>query len=155
MMNPPALTYRQLAVQGATPVGLIVMLYDGAISAMQRAISAMEAHDIEKRCAHLNRVLGIIIQLEGVLDLERGGEVAQTLKRFYVHARARLLQASVENSQEILASLAQQFSIVREAWQQVETAGSSSGTPAPTPNDPRPTPTPSPTTERESTSWSA
>jgi flagellar secretion chaperone FliS len=119
-MTHPALTYRQLSVQGATPIGLIVMLYDGAISALQRANAAIEARDIEKKCAHLNRVLAIVAQLEGTLDFDRGGEVAQTLQQLYVHARARILQANIENSKEILTSLAQQFSTVREAWDQID-----------------------------------
>jgi flagellar protein FliS len=119
-MNHPALTYRQLSVQGATPVGMVVMLYDGAIAWLQRAITAIEARDIENKVAHLNRALGIIAQLEGTLDFERGGEVAQTLKQFYVHARARVLQANIQNSKEILAALLQQFSTVREAWDQID-----------------------------------
>ena len=119
-MNQPILTYRQLSVQGATPVGLVVMLYDGAIAAMQRAINAIAANDIEKKCAHLNRALSIVAQLEGTLDFEHGGEVAQSLKQLYVHARARMLQANIENSKKLLASLAQQFATVREAWEQVD-----------------------------------
>lgn len=154
-MNHPALTYRQLAVQSATPVGLIVMLYDGAISALRRAIGAIEAHDIEKRCAHLNRALAIIVYLEGILSVEQGGEVAQTLKQLYVHARARVLQASIKNSKEILASLIQQFSELREVWQQVEAKSSSPGAPTPAPNNARPSSTPPLTGAGESASWSA
>jgi flagellar protein FliS len=130
-MNQPILTYRQLSVQGATPVGLVVMLYDGAIASMQRAITAIDAKDIEKKCAHLNRSLSIIAQLEGTLDFEHGGEVAQTLKQFYAHARARMLQANIENSREILSSLAQQFATVREAWEQVDRSTSPVAPPAP------------------------
>ena len=37
-MSHSARTYRQFSVQGATPLGLVVMLYDGAIAAIQRAI---------------------------------------------------------------------------------------------------------------------
>jgi flagellar protein FliS len=155
MMNHPAQTYRQHAVQGATPVGLIVLLYDGVVVWLQRTITAIEAQDIKKKCAHLNRALAIIVQLEGVLDFARGGEVAQTLKQFYVHARARVLQASVQNSKEILASLAQQFSTVREAWQEVDVRGSSPSTPAPTSHAAHPSSSPPPTGELEPVSWSA
>lgn len=123
-MNQPIHTYRQLSVQGATPVGLVVMLYDGAIAAMQRAITAIDAKDVEKKCAHLNRALSIVAQLEGTLDFQQGGEVAQTLKQLYVHARARMLQANIENSKETLFSLAQQFATVREAWEQVDRSSS-------------------------------
>jgi flagellar protein FliS len=153
MTNHPALTYRQLAVQSATPVGSIVMLYDGAIAAMQRAIGAIEAHDVEKRCTHLNRALAIIVYLEGILNLEKGGEVAQTLKQLYLHARTCMLQASIKNSQEILVPLVQQLSELRDAWQQVEIESSSPGTP--TPNHARPSSSPPLLGPAESASWSA
>ena len=65
-MKHPARTYRQLLVEGASPLGLVVMLYDGAITFLHQAIAAMEAHDIEKKCQHLNRALAIIIQLEAL-----------------------------------------------------------------------------------------
>jgi flagellar protein FliS len=154
-MTHPALTYRQVAIQGATPVGLVVMLYDGAIAWLQRAITAIEAHDIEKKSVRLNRALSIIVQLESVLNFDQGGEIAQNLKRFYGHARTSVLQASIKNSKEILTSLIQQFSELREAWQQVEAQGSSPSTPAPTPHDARPSSTPPLNGAGESAPWSA
>ena len=71
-MNHPAHAYRQFSVQGATPLGLVVMLYDGAIAALQRAVTAIEAHDIPKKCNHLNRAQAIIVQLEGTLNFGAG-----------------------------------------------------------------------------------
>lgn len=134
-MNHPAQTYRQFAVQGNTPLGLVVMLYDGAIAAMQRAADAIEAHDIKKKCTQLNRAVAIIVQLEGTLNFEVGGEVAQTLKALYVYARAQALKANIENSPAVLRSLIEKFSTVREAWYEAEH---------------RPSPTPTTPTGRES-----
>jgi flagellar protein FliS len=130
-MSHPAQTYRQFSVQGATPLGLVVMLYDGAIAAMQRAVAAIEAHDVQKKCTHLNRAQAIIAQLEGTLNFELGGEVAQTLKALYVYARAQTLKANIQNSPAVLRSLIEKFSTVREAWYQAEHGQQSSpSTPA-------------------------
>ena len=116
-MNNPALnTYRQFSVQGSTPLGLIVMLYDGAIAALRRAVSAMEAGDIPRKCNQLNRALAIIAQLEGTLNFERGGEVARTLKYLYTYTRGQVLKANIENSPELLCALIEKLSTVREAW---------------------------------------
>jgi flagellar protein FliS len=106
------------------------MLYDGAIAALQRAIRAIEAHDIEKRCAHVSRALAIIVELEGVLNFDEGGEVARNLQRFYVYARKRMLEASIQNSPEMLAVLVHHLADLREAWHQVDHL-SSSMSPAP------------------------
>ena len=119
-MRHPAHTYRQFSVQGATPLGLVVMLYDGAIAALQRAVTAIEAHDIQKKCNHLNRALAIIAQLEGTLNLELGGEVAQTLKAFYVYARAQALKPTSRTPRRFLRSLIEKFATVREAWYEAE-----------------------------------
>jgi len=125
-MNHPALTYRQLSVQGATPLGLVVMLYDGAIAAMQGAVMAIDAHDIGKKCHHLKRAVAIILQLEGTLNFELGGEVAQNLSSFYTYARAQVMKANFDNSSEILFSLIEKFVTVREAWYQADRKTSTS-----------------------------
>jgi flagellar secretion chaperone FliS len=119
-MNRPAFTYRQFSVQSATPLGLVAMLYDGAMAAYLGAIVAIEAHDIEKKCRHLNRALAIIIQLEGTLNFEEGGEVAPNLQSFYAYARAQTMKANVENSAEILRSLIQHLATLRDAWREGE-----------------------------------
>jgi len=119
-MRHPAQAYRQFSVQGATPLGLVVMLYDGVIAALQQAVAAIEARDIPKKCTHLNRAQAIILQLEGTLNFEVGGEVAQTLKALYVHARAQALKAHIENSPEILRALIEKLSTVREAWYEAD-----------------------------------
>ena len=119
-MSHPAHAYRQFSVQGSTPLGLVVMLYDGAIAAMLRAVAAIAAHDIQTKCKHLNRAQAIITQLEGTLNMELGGEVAQTLKTFYLYARGQAMKANIENSPEILRSLIEKFTTVREAWYEAD-----------------------------------
>ena len=120
-MNNVAKTYTQLSIQGASPVGLVVALYDNALTSLYRAKRAMAAKDIARRTQHLNHVLSIIAHLQGTLDLERGGEVAKTLLQFYTYARARILEISVSNSTEMLMELTSHFSALRSAWQIVET----------------------------------
>jgi flagellar protein FliS len=147
-MNHPAHAYRQFSVQGASPLGLVVMLYDGAIAAMRRAVTAIEAHDIQNKCHHLKRAMAIIVQLEGTLNMELGGEVAQTLKAFYMYSRAQATKANIENSPQILRALIEKFSTVREAWYQAERQPSPSAPPPVGEGSPR-APSPPP----ESGSW--
>jgi len=119
-MRHPAEAYRQFSVQTSTPLGLVVMLYDGALTALRRAVTAIEAHDIQKKCNHLNRAMAIIVQLEGTLNMELGGEVAKTLKAFYLYARGQTMKANIEDSLEILRSLIEKIAGVRESWHQAE-----------------------------------
>ena len=93
-MNNVAQNYTRLFVEGSSPVGLVVALYDNALKSLHRARRAIETNDVELRTRYLNHVLCIIAHLQGTLDLERGGEVASTLERFYSYARAGILEVS-------------------------------------------------------------
>ncbi len=119
-MTNPAQAYRQFSIQGAPPLRLVVMLYDGTIAALQRAAEAAEGRNIQGKCSHIKRALAILAQLEGTLNFERGGEVALNLKRLYVYARAQIMKANIENSAEVLQSLIEKLATVREAWSQAE-----------------------------------
>jgi len=142
-MRHPAHAYRQFSIQGATPLSLVVMLYDGAIAGMRRAAAAIAANDIQEKCNQLNRALAIIGQLEGTLNFELGGDAAQTLKSFYVYGRSQILKANIENSSPLLHSVIEKFAAVREAWHQADrqessppstpSGGASSRQPAPVP----------------------
>lgn len=130
-MNHAAHAYRQLSVQGTSPLGLVVMLYDGAIASIERAITAIEVNNIEEKCKHLNRALAIIAQLEGTLNFELGGEVAHTLKSLYLYARGEMLKGNIENSPQTLRALIEKVSTVREAWHEADQRPSASpSTPA-------------------------
>lgn len=139
-MRHPASAYRQFAVQGATPLGLVVMLYDGTIAALQRAVKSIESRDIQNKCNHLNRAMAIIAQLDGTLDLTRGGEVARTLKALYAYARNQIIKGNIENSPSPLQAVIQNLSSVREAWAQADRAApptsTNSGTERPEPTLP-------------------
>jgi flagellar protein FliS len=112
--------YRQHLVEGASPVGLVVLLYGTIVASLLRAQEAVKQGNIEKRVGEINHVLAVIGQLQGTLDRERGGEVAASLDSFYNVMRARVLEASIKSSKEILGELVQHFTSLREAWQQVE-----------------------------------
>ena len=114
------MAYRQRAVEGASPVGLVVLLYGTIVASLLRAQQACQENNTEKRVAELNHALTVIGQLQGTLDFERGGQVAVQLDRFYTVMRARVLQASIQNSKTILEELVRHFTSLKEAWQVVE-----------------------------------
>ncbi len=119
-MMDPARAYRTNAIASATPLGLILMLYDAAITSLDRASQAAQTSQIESRAKAINHVLGIIGELESALNADQGGEVAGRLKEFYAYARSQLISASVENSVERFQQVRAQFATLRDAWQQVE-----------------------------------
>jgi flagellar secretion chaperone FliS len=112
--------YREAEIAVDNPVRLVVLLYDQLLRDLHRALDAFENQDIPRRCRELDHALVVVAQLQGTLDMESGGEVAENLDRFYNFVRLNLLQASLEASPELLRKQWQQILAVREAWLEVE-----------------------------------
>jgi flagellar protein FliS len=115
-------SYRESSVRGASPVRLVICLYEQAIEDLRRAVIALEKGDIETRTAQINHALTVIAQLQGSLDMERGGEVAKNLSRFYNLIRAGLTEAQFKQSTNLLQQQISQLVEVHEAWIEVERA---------------------------------
>jgi flagellar secretion chaperone FliS len=118
-MNP-RFSYREAAIQGASPVRLVVLLYEQAIEDLRRALAAHGHRDIEVRTNEIKHALLVISHLQSSLDKHRGGKVAVNLDRFYNQMRAGLLEAQSRQSAAALEKYLSQLVQVREAWCEVE-----------------------------------
>ncbi len=131
MMKSPhaALAYRETASLGASPVGVVVLLYDRLAQDIHAAIAAMKSNDLEARSSHINHALLILQQLQGSLDFAAGGAAARQLDAFYSHIRGKLLEAQIRQSPELMLAQAQAIAQVREGWAEVERNASQAVTP--------------------------
>lgn len=112
--------YQIAAVQNASAVGVVIILFDLLIADLACAINSMASGEIEKRCAELNHAFLVLQQLEGSLDMENGGEAARSFSRFYSTIRAKLLEAHIKISPAIVQRQIELLLDVRVAWQQVD-----------------------------------
>jgi flagellar secretion chaperone FliS len=113
-------SYQMSAIQGASSIGLMIVLFDTLTGDLRRAAAALRRNDIETRCRDLNHASMVLGQLESWLDPDRGGESAQTLVRFYAYLRAQMMQAAVSNSAEMLEIQIDMILHVRSAWQKLD-----------------------------------
>ncbi len=113
-----AQTYRETGAQGADSLELVAMLYDVLLDDLRRAIEALRACDIEKRTAEMQHAHRILEQLQGSLDLERGGEPARNLDRLYSLIRVKLLEAHWKSSEELLRRQIELLVPLRDAWKE-------------------------------------
>jgi len=123
-----ATAYRRRSIEGASPLGLVVLLYQAACVEMRRAASALDRGDIETRTRALNKVLAIVGELRAALDFERGGPIAQQFAALYRLAERGVLEASTRQDPAPLREVLEQFVLVRDAWQKIE--ASQDATPA-------------------------
>jgi flagellar secretion chaperone FliS len=137
--------YREATVAGASPIALVVRLYEKIIEDLREAIKALEQNKIELRTAKINHAILIIGCLDSKLNFAEGGKVAEQLRTFYSALRANLLQAQLKQSKEVLARVITDLLAVREAWLVVERSESapagvelhSGAPPIPQPGAPR------------------
>lgn len=122
--NTTELAYLRNAVQSASAVGVVIILYDLLIADLERAIIAMGQGQIEERTAEIKHAFLILQQLDGSLQIETGGEAAKNLSNFYSALRSKILEAQIKVSPEILKRQIELVLSVRKAWQQVDPANS-------------------------------
>ncbi len=88
------------AVATASPHELIVMLYDGALTALATAKGSIERKEIESRTKQLNKANSIILGLQDFLNLEKGGEIAENLNALYDYMTRTIMQANIDQDAE-------------------------------------------------------
>ena len=108
----------ELSVYSASPVQLVVMLYDGAIQSLVQANALIQRGDIQAKAQQIIRATNIISELSGVLDLEQG-EVAQNLDGIYGYARKQLISANLRNDQRKINEVVNLLKELRSAWQEL------------------------------------
>ncbi|MGA7216981.1 MAG: flagellar export chaperone FliS [Candidatus Sulfotelmatobacter sp.] len=117
-------SYREAVVRGASPARLVLCLYEQAIEDLRRAIVAQESGDVEGRTRGVNHALLVIAHLQGTLDMERGGEVAKNLSKFYSVIRAGIIEAHAQQSATMIERQISHLALVHEAWLEVDRATS-------------------------------
>ena len=117
----PANPYRQYLVnkvETASPLMLIIMLYDEAIKMCTLAVEDMGTN---KESVHnkLIKAQKIITELTVSLNMDAGGEVAENLKSLYVYLHMRLVESNIENSADKVNEVLRILKDLREAWHTV------------------------------------
>ena len=103
-------------VAGADSVQLIQMLFDGLIESLSTARGHMERGAITEKSKALARAGRIVVGLQGALDFERGGELAQNLHELYAYMTRRILHVNASNDLEALTEVTALVRDISEAW---------------------------------------
>jgi flagellar protein FliS len=113
-------SYREAAVRGASPVELVVRLYEQMIEDMRQVSAAIEKNDIMLRTNRVNHVILVIGHLQSSLDSTKGDKVARDLNGFYNTLRQNVVWVQFHPSKVSVAQVITDLLVVREAWIQVE-----------------------------------
>ncbi|WP_205230961.1 flagellar export chaperone FliS [Azospira oryzae] len=121
MFNQGVRAYAQVkvetAVSTANPVQLVVLLYEGAISAIASAKGEMERRNIAQKAQFINKAIDIIEGLRNALEFSQGGDIAVSLNDLYLYMVQRLSTANLKNDPAILDEVTALLRELLGAWE--------------------------------------
>ena len=116
----PWQSYRQIATQTAPPGQLVLMLFDGALKALDRALLGFDCVEIGERNVtihnNLQQAVDIIRELNCSLDMDAGGQLADTLRNLYVYFEKRIIESNLKKNSAGVKEVIPMIKQLRDAW---------------------------------------
>jgi flagellar protein FliS len=111
--------YKEIAINTATPTKLVVMLYEGAIKFLRQAIEDVRRKDFGAKSRSVDRAVAIIQHLQGTLDMERGGKIAEDLDRLYTYTTSRVFEGSATLDFAAFEEAIQLLTTLLSGWEEI------------------------------------
>jgi flagellar protein FliS len=112
--------YRKQSVNGASPLQLVIMMYDGALKFMEAGKHAIAHQDLPRQNDQLQKAQKVVLELMACIDQDQGGDVARNLISLYTYVLNELVKANCEDSAEPVERCIKIFSELRDSWVQIE-----------------------------------
>ena len=113
--------YQETSITTQSKGRLVVMLYEGAIKFLKQAIREIEASNPEGKGKLIGKAQDIISELNTVLDIEAGGEVAMNLRKLYLFMNRHLNQANIKQSTEKIKEVIELLEELNQGWKAIAT----------------------------------
>ncbi len=108
--------YRENAITTQSPGHLVVMLVEGAIRFLKKAIDELEAGDLGEKGDCIIRAMEILVELDLDLDMEAGGQIAQNLRSLYDFMRRHLALANIKKDPEMIREVISMLEDLNAGW---------------------------------------
>ncbi len=127
-----AAQYRAVRSHGliadASPTRLVQIMFEQILAHLATARGAMgrikdnrPVNEVVAKGSAIAKALGLLGQLNGTLNMERGGQVALNLRALYEYMMHRLTLANATNDQGVVAEVAALVSKIKSGWDQIVT----------------------------------
>jgi flagellar protein FliS len=128
--NEPWQSYRKVSTQTASPSHLVLMLYDGAISFLERGLTGFNYSDPLEFNQTINnnvqRAQAILCDMNARLDMARGGDIAENFRRLYDYLYRRLQEANLKKKKPPIEEVIGHLRELRESWAEMLRRGEGS-----------------------------
>ena len=116
MVNNPYSKMQDDVIFAATKEELTLMLYEGGIKFLNRAIAAIEKNEIEKAHNAIVKTQDIVREFQITLDFQY--EIANQLNALYDYMHRRLVHANMQKDIEALNEVLGMFRDFRDTWKE-------------------------------------
>jgi flagellar protein FliS len=114
----PYQSYRQIQIETASPLELVIKLYDGAVRFINQAKNGLETKDYTLTNESFRRAQEIIDELNDTLNMD-AGEIAVNLRDLYGFIKQTLVEANVKKDSKNLDNALQLLITLRSAWREL------------------------------------
>ncbi|MFA5060851.1 MAG: flagellar export chaperone FliS [Candidatus Pacearchaeota archaeon] len=98
---------------------LIVILYEGTIKFLKLAIRALEGKNREDEKKYIDKAQEIIDELNSLVDIGTGGEIAENLRKLYLFMGRRLREASTKHDPQMIREVITLLEELNVSWKAV------------------------------------
>jgi flagellar protein FliS len=109
-------------VDSASPLQLIQMAYESAVTGLEDAREHLKNGQIAERSHDITRVTAILMELSAALDHKAAPEMSLQLARLYEYMIDRLREANYKQSEEPLIEVEGLLRSIGESWAQLAAA---------------------------------
>jgi len=111
--------YQETAVATQNQGRLIVILYEGAIRFLTQAVEDLEQRDYAAKGHNIQRAADIIYELNTVLNMEQGGQIAHNLRALYNFMLRQLNEANLHKDAQKIQEVIKLLKELNESWRAI------------------------------------
>jgi len=111
--------YQETSVGTQSKGRIIVMLYDGAIKFLRLAVREIESGNLMGKGQYINKAQDIISELNTVLNMEAGNEVATNLRKLYLFMSRHLSQANIKGDTQMIREVISLLEELNQSWKAI------------------------------------
>lgn len=120
MISNPYSGQLEQQILSADPIELVGIMFDHLIASVLEARQYLLSGDRMARGRAISKAQGLVGELSRSLDLERGEDLARTLRQLYGFVADRLVQAQTRQLEKPLVEAVETLRPLRDAWKELD-----------------------------------
>ncbi len=113
--------YNRSSIETADKLELVIMCYDKVILCLQQAKDHIADQEVTKKAEKIKKTLAIINELQGSLDLDKGGNIATSLDSLYTYLTNRIVLADIQKNFSIFDECINILRELKSGWEGIRT----------------------------------